>query len=180
MVIVEIVLVIIILYIIRKYNILIKLKNKVKQSESSIDIYLNQRFDLIPNLIDCVKGYTSHESGVLENITKMRSEYLKDKNSIEKAQNLNNSINNVLAVAEAYPELKADSQYLNLQKSLEKIENELISARNTYNYHVTAYNTKIEMIPTNLIASVFGMKKALLFQIEEYKKDNIRINGDSL
>lgn len=178
MVTVEIILVIIILYIIRKYNKLIKLKNKVKQSESGIDIYLNQRFDLIPNLIDCVKGYTKHESGVLENITKMRSEYLKDKHSLKKAQDLNNSINNVLVLAEAYPELKANGQYLNLQKSLERIESQLQSARRTYNYDVTVYNTKIETIPTNLIANMFGMKKAPLFQIEEYKKTNIDVASE--
>lgn len=173
-----IILAIIIIYILAKYNKLIKLKNKVKQSESGIDVYLNQRFDLIPNLVECVKGYANHEKSVIENVTKMRSEYMKTNKSLKKAEELNNSMNGILAIAEGYPELKASEQFLNLQKNLSKIESQLQAARRIYNNDVTKYNTKIETVPTNIIASMFGMKKAELFQIEEYKRANIDIGSE--
>lgn len=173
-----IILAIIIIYILAKYNKLVKLKNKVKQSESGIDVYLNQRFDLIPNLVECVKGYANHEKSVIENVTKMRSEYMNTNKSLKKAEELNNSMNSILAIAEGYPELKASEQFLNLQKNLSKIESQLQAARRIYNNDVTKYNTKIETVPTNLIASMFGMKKAELFQIEEYKRANIDIGSE--
>ena len=93
---------------------------------------------------------------------------------LEKATELNNNINKILVVAENYPELKASEQYLNLQKNLSKVESQLQAARRIYNKDVTNYNTKIESIPNNIIAAVFGFKKAKLFQIEEYKKENIK------
>ena len=175
---VEIVLAIFIIFILVKYNKLVKLRNEVKKSESGIDIYLNQRFDLIPNLVECVKGYTKHEKDVLENITKMRSEYMKNSKSIKKAEELNNSLNGILAIAENYPELKASEQFLNLQKNLEKIESQLQAARRIYNNDVTEYNTKIETIPTNLVAGMFSFKKADLFQIEDYKRENIDVGSE--
>jgi len=175
---VEIILAIFIIFILVKYNKLVKLRNEVKKSESGIDIYLNQRFDLIPNLVECVKGYTKHEKDVLENITKMRSEYMKNSKSIKKAEELNNSLNGILAIAENYPELKASEQFLNLQKNLEKIESQLQAARRIYNNDVTEYNTKIETIPTNLVAGMFSFKKADLFQIEEYKRENIDVGSE--
>ena len=173
------ILAIIIIYILANYNKLVKLKNKVKQSKSGIDVYLNQRFDLIPNLVECVKGYANHEKSVIENITKLRTAYMKNNKNIKKAEELNNGINGILAIAEGYPELKASEQFLNLQKNLSKIESQLQAARRIYNNNVTKYNTTIETIPTNLIASIFGMKKAELFQIEEYKRANIDIGSET-
>lgn len=177
MIIAGIILVIIILYILIKYNKLVKLRNTVKQSESGIDVYLNQRFDLIPNLVECVKGYVKHEKETLENITKMRTEYMNNKN-IKDAEKLNNNINGILAVAENYPELKASEQFLNLQKSLVKMESQLQAARRIYNNDVTRYNTVIQSVPTNVVASIFGFKKLDLFQIEEYKRENIDIGSE--
>ena len=112
---------IIILIIFGMYNSLIKMRNKVKQAESGIDVYLNQRFDLIPNLVECVKGYSKHEKDVFENIVKLRTEYMNNKKTdLKQAEKLNNNINKIIAVAENYPELKASEQYLNLQKNLSK------------------------------------------------------------
>ena len=178
MIIVGIILAVIIIYILAKYNKLVKLRNTVKQSESGIDVYLNQRFDLIPNLVECVKEYTKHEKEVLENITKMRSEYAKSGSDMKKAEELNNSMNKILAIAEGYPELKSSEQFLNLQKNLEKIESQLQAARRIYNNEVTKYNTAIEIVPTNVIASLFGFKTIDLFQIEEYKRKNIDIGKE--
>ena len=179
MIIALIVIIIIIIYILSKYNKLVKLKNKVKQSESGIDVYLNQRFDLIPNLVECVKGYIEYEKTTLEEITKMRTEYTNSNKDLKKAEKINNKMNGILAVAEGYPELKASEQFLNLQKNLEKIESQLQAARRIYNNDVTKYNTKIETIPTNIIAGIFGFKIEELFQIEEYKRENIDIGRKS-
>ncbi len=177
MIMIVIVLIILCVWILSTYNSLIKLINKVKQAKAGIDVYLNQRFDLIPNLVECVKGYTKHEKDVIENVTKMRASYLQGtENNMKLAENLNNSINKLMAVAEAYPDLKASEQFLNLQKNLTKIESQLQAARRIYNNEVTNYNTKISTVPTNIIASIFGFKEASLFQIEEYKKDNVNIN----
>ncbi len=178
MIIAIVILIIVIIYILSKYNKLVKLKNKVKQSKSGIDVYLNQRFDLIPNLVECVKAYTKHEESVFENITKMRTEYMNSNKDLKKAEKLNNSMNDVLIVAEGYPQLKSSEQYLNLQNNLTKIESQLQAARRIYNNDVTRYNTKIETVPTNIIASIFGFKKEELFQIEEYKRNNIDIGSE--
>ncbi len=175
MIIIGIIVVIIILWLLANYNKLVKLRNKVKQSESGIDVYLNQRFDLIPNLVECVKAYTNHEKSVLEDITQMRAKYMQGNKELKEAANLNNSINGILAIAENYPELKASEQFLNLQKSLTKMESQLQAARRLYNNEVTSYNTTIQTIPTNIVAALFGFKPEDLFQIEEYKRENINI-----
>ena len=168
---------IIILIVFSMYNTLVKIRNKVKQAESGIDVYLNQRFDLIPNLVECVKGYSKHEKDVFENIVKLRTEYMNNKKTdLKQAEKINNNMNQIIAVAENYPELKASEQYLNLQKNLSKIESQLQAARRIYNNEVTKYNTKIATVPSNIIAGLFGFKEASLFTIEEYKKENIEIN----
>lgn len=174
-----IIIAVLILAIISMYNKIIKLQNSVKNSKSGIDIYLNQRFDLVPNLVECVKGYTNHEKDLLENITKQRAVYLKDKN-LKNASELNNNLNKFMAIAENYPELKASEQFLNLQKNLVKIENQLQAARRIYNMSVEIYNSKIQTIPNNVVAMMFGFKEFEFFQIEEYKKENIEINGEDL
>ena len=172
------IIVILFLIILGKYNTLVRLRNSTRQAESGIDIYLNQRFDLIPNLVECVKAYTKYEKETLENIVRLRSEYNQEKDiNFRQAKEINTEFNKILAVAEAYPELKASEQYLNLQKNLEKIESQLQAARRIYNMEVTTYNTKIESIPTNIIAGIFGFKKAELFQIEEYKRENINVGN---
>ena len=175
MVVLVVVIVIILLVILSKYNKLVKQKNSVKQAQSGIDVYLNQRFDLIPNLVECVKGYAKHEEQVLEKITQLRAKYSKSKD-LKEAEKLNNGINQVIAVAEQYPELKASEQFLNLQKSLSKMESQLQAARRIYNNEVTAYNTTINTVPTNIIARMFNFKEAELFTIEDYKKENIQVD----
>ena len=171
-----IVVIILIAIILIQYNSLVKLKNNVKRSESGIDVYLNQRFDLIPNLVECVKAYSKHESSVLEKIVKLRTEYNKTKDvNFKQADEINKNFNEILAIAESYPELKASEQYLNLQKTLTKLESQLQAARRIYNGEVTSYNDKINIVPSNIIASLFGFKEAKLFEIEEYKKENINI-----
>ena len=157
------------------YNNLVKARNKVKQAESGIDVYLNQRFDLIPNLVECVKGYSKHEQSIFTEIANLRSAYMKQPSDIKSAENLNNKMNELIVVAENYPELKASEQYLNLQRNLTKLESQLQAARRIYNNEVTTYNNKIAVVPSNIVAGLFGFKKAKLFEIEDYKKENINI-----
>lgn len=170
-----IIIAILLIIILALYNNLVKARNKVKQAESGIDVYLNQRFDLIPNLVECVKAYSKHEQTIFTEIAKLRSNYMKQPKDIKSAENLNNKINQLIAVAENYPDLKASEQYLNLQRTLTKLESQLQAARRIYNAEVTNYNNKIEVVPSNLIASLFGFKPAQLFEIEEYKRENINI-----
>ena len=158
-----IIIAVLLVIILKLYNDLVKARNNVRQAKSGIDIYLNQRFDLIPNLVECVKGYSKHEKSIFTEIANLRSAYMKQPKNIKSA------------VAENYPELKASEQYLNLQKNLTKIESQLQAARRIYNLEVTNYNTKLDVVPSNLIASLFGFEHAQLFEIEDYKRENINI-----
>ena len=171
-----IVIVLLLLYFLVKYNKLIGLRNKVKQAKSGIDVYLNQRFDLIPNLVECVKAYSKHENELLSKITEMRLQYLQGNNNLKNAEIINNNLNKLLAIAENYPDLKASKHFFNLQNNLTKMESQLQAARRIYNNEVTAYNTVINVVPSNFIAKLFGFKEAELFEIEEYKKENINVN----
>lgn len=167
---------IVILIILSMYNKLIRLHNSVKNAKANIDIYLNKRFDLIPNLIECVKSYSKYEGTTLEDIAKLRSNYREQKNlDVNKSGLLNNELNKYLAVVESYPDLKANTQYASLQNELTHIEGELEIARSNYNHVVTRYNTTIETVPSNLVASIFNFKKVALYHIEEEKKENIKV-----
>ena len=158
------------------YNKLIRLQNRVKKSKANIEIYLNKRFELIPNLVETVKGYSKHEGTTLENITALRSNYDNKKDlNIKQAEEMNNELNKYLAVVENYPDLKANSQYLSLQNELKNIEEQLETARHIYNNVVTSYNTTIETVPSNIIASIFAFKKADLFEISDNNKNNVKI-----
>ena len=170
-----IIIAIILIIVLQMYNKLVNLRNKVKQSESGIDVYLNQRFDLIPNLVECVKAYSKHEQSIFTEIAALRTGYMNKSKDIQSAEKLNNKMNQLVAVAENYPDLKASEQYLNLQKNLTKIESQLQAARRIYNSDVTAYNIKLETVPSNIVANLFGFKPAQLFEIEEYKKENVNI-----
>ena len=159
-----------------KYNKLIKLQNKIKKSQASIDIYSNKRFDLIPNLVECIKSYSKYESNTIESIISLRSNYQQQKNmNIKDVEKMNNELNKYLAIVEAYPDLKANTQYMSLHSELKEIEDELERARHQYNDNVTDYNTLIESVPTNIIASIFAFKKAELFHVDSVKKENVKV-----
>lgn len=170
-----IILFVLIILIVVQYNSLTKLKIKIKQSKSCIDVYLQQRFDLIPNLVNTVKGYMNYEKETFEKIIKLRTQYNETKD-LKVSEELNNQINKILAVAEIYPNLKASEQFLELQKNLSKIESQLQAARRLYNNDVTKYNTKIHVVPYNLIAMLFGFNEEYLFKINENTKQNITID----
>lgn len=165
----------IIIFLLSQYNSLVKRKKKVEQAKSGIDVYLMQRFNLIPNLVECVKGYAKHEQEIFDKVVQMRASYMNNKNLKEGAE-LNSECNHIIALAESYPELKASEQFLELQKSLSKMESQLQAARRIYNSEVTAYNTKISVVPTNIIAGMFNFKEEELFELEtEEARKNIEI-----
>ena len=170
------VILIVIIIILIMYNTLVRLYNRVKKAKSNIEVYLNKRFDLIPNLIECVKGYSGYESETLEKIVSLRNDYNKTESmKISEVNEWDNKLNKYLAIVEAYPDLKASTEYLNLQKELRNIEDELQRARNIYNDEATNYNTAIDVVPSNIIAIIFAFKKVDLFKLESKKRENIKV-----
>ena len=164
-----IVLAILVVAVIFIYNKLVRLRNTVKTSWSDIDVQLKKRFDLVPNLVETVKGYASHEKTVFEKVTQARSMAMQATSPADmaKAENmLRDTLKTLFAVAEAYPELKANTNFLQLQSQLQEMENNIEYARRYYNAVVRDYNIVIESFPSNLVASQFGFKQEELFQLE--------------
>lgn len=176
------VIVAVVAWLIATYNGLVKMRNRVKEAWSDIDVQLKRRYDLIPNLVNTVKGYAAHEKEVFEKVTQARSQAMqaeKSGNAKESAQAenmLSGALKSLFAVAEAYPDLKANQNFLELQRELSDTENKIQAARRFYNGNVRDYNTKQEQFPTNLIASVFGFKPAEFFEIEEAEKENPKVD----
>ncbi|MBR2289146.1 MAG: LemA family protein [Clostridia bacterium] len=163
------------IWVIAEHNTIKRLQNKVKQSRSGIDVALTKRFDLIPNLIECVKGYCAHEEKVLQELTKARTDYLSSK-SLKDGEVVNNKTRDVLMLAEKYPNLKASSNFLELQSALERTENSLSAARRLYNGDVTIYNTKIQTFPGNIFAGFMGAKEEKVFEAEQAVRANTKVN----
>ncbi|MBQ9313473.1 MAG: LemA family protein [Clostridia bacterium] len=156
------------------YNTLIKNRNKVKNAFAQIDTVLQRRFDLIPNLVETVKDYASHESDLLEKITKARTSYINASSTNDKivAENtLTNTLKSLLAVVENYPELKADTNFLQLQSELSNTEDSISYARHLYNDAVTIYNNSIATFPNSLIANMFHFQESQLFTIADEAKE---------
>ena len=161
---------ILILTLIGIYNGLVTSYKKVQRSKSLVDIYLKKRFDLIPNLVECVKSYTKYEQETLMEITKLRQGYEANANE-DDANKLNGHFQKLIAVAEAYPDLKASANYLQLQKELADVESEISAARRIFSVDITRYNTKVQTFPTNMFAKMFGYKEMepLKFEVEDVK-----------
>ena len=168
-----ILLAILLFFIIFVYNSIIKSLKSVQQSASGIDVYLQQRFDLIPNLVEVTKGYMNYEKEVLEKISALRTLYNQNNKDIETINELNKQYHNIMLLVENYPSLKADQQFLKLQKTLIKIESQLQAARRIYNNDVTNFNTKISTFPNNLVAGFFNFKEEKLFVLEGEDTVNI-------
>lgn len=165
-----VILVVIILFVIVTYNKLVSLRNKVKNSFAQIDTQLQRRFDLIPNLVETVKGFAEHEKELLENVAASRSGYMNATSNEEKlAMNnqLTSNLRSLFAVAENYPELKANVNFLKLQDELSETEDKISFARQFYNDAVTIYNNKRQMFPGNLVAGIFGFKEEALFDADD-------------
>lgn len=149
--------VIVVVSIVSTYNGLVKSYKQIEQSKSLVDVYLKKRFDLIPNLMECVKGYMKHEKEVIMEVTKLRMSYAEGANQTD-AEKLNNHYTNMMALVEAYPEIKAGENFLHLQKELADVESEISAARRIYSTSITTYNNKVQTFPSNIFASIFGYK----------------------
>ncbi|MCC5937333.1 MAG: LemA family protein [Lunatimonas sp.] len=170
----------VILAIIFIYNQLIRLRNLAREGWSGIDVQLKRRADLVPNLVSVVKAYASHEKALFEEVTRIRSEALRPHSVEEQGESeaaLTQSLRKLLVVAEAYPELKANQNFLELQQELSSIENTLQKARRYYNGTVRELNTKIETFPQNLIAKLFSFHKEPFFSLSsEAERSTPEIN----
>ncbi len=160
---------VVVIAVVTIYNKLVRLRNTVKSAWSDIDVQCKKRFDLVPNLVETVKGYASHEKSVFEKVTQARTAAMQASSPAEmaKAENMiRDTLKSLFAVAEAYPELKANANFTQLQTQLQELENNIESARRYYNAVVRDLNILIESFPSNLIASLFNFKQAELFQLE--------------
>ena len=178
LIILVIVIVLIVLYFIATYNSLVSLRNKVRDEASQIDVELKRRFDLIPNLMETVKGYTKHEKETLEGVVKARNTYTSADNLSDQLKadgELTKAISKLFALAEAYPDLKANTNFLDLQNQLSEIEQKIVYARQFYNDSVLKLNNKIEMFPSNIVASMFKFEKRTFFEAKEQEKENVKV-----
>ncbi|HJJ17365.1 MAG TPA: LemA family protein [Bacilli bacterium] len=172
------IIVIIVMYVISVHNNLVALRNRVKDQWAQIDVQLKRRFDLIPNLVETVKGYTKHESETLENVIKARNTYLSattPEDQIKANNELSNVVTKLFALSESYPDLKANTNFMQLQDELKDVENKIASARQFYNDTVLQYNNKIEMFPSNIIAGMFNFKRETFFEAAAAERENVQV-----
>jgi hypothetical protein len=173
-----IVLVLIVLWVISTYNKLIALRNRVKDQWAQIDVQLKRRFDLIPNLVETVKGYTKHESETLEAVIKARNTYVTagtPEAQMKADGELTQAISKLFALTESYPDLKANTNFQHLQEELTQTESKIASARQFYNDTVMLYNNKVSMVPSNIIASLFKFNKEAFFEANETERQNVSV-----
>ena len=175
-----IIIAVLVVAIIGVYNNLVRLRQKVKNSWSQIDVQLQRRFDLIPNLVDTVKAYMKHEDEVLTKVAELRTSWANAGSIAEKANldnELSGALKTIMAVSENYPDLKANQNFSELQQELQNTENKISFSRQFYNDSVTMYNTKLEVIPSNIIASMFNFKPEELFKVEsEEARKNVKVD----
>ena len=178
LIVVLVIVVLLIIYVAATYNKLVDLRNRVRDQWSQIDVQLKRRFDLIPNLVSTVKGHAKHESETLEKVIDARNSYTTASTPHEKmeANNmLSETLTKLFALAESYPDLKANTNFLDLQKELQDTEDKIAMARQFYNDTVLTYNNKIEMFPSNIIASMFHFKMEEFFKAEEEARQNVKV-----
>ena len=165
-----VVLLVLLVWSVMSYNRFITLLNRAKEAWSDIDIQLKRRYDLIPNLVNTIKGYATHESDVFENVTKARAQAMGAQNIVDKGKTenmLSSALKSVFAIAESYPELKANQNFLSLQTELSDTENKIQAARRFYNGNVRDLNIAVDSFPSNLVARAFNFVKMELFTLDE-------------
>lgn len=166
------------LYGVSLYNGFVKLATRVEEAWSDIDVQLKRRYDLIPNLINTVKGYAAHESGLFQKVTEARSQAMQAGSVADHgaAENmLTGALKSLFAVAENYPDLKANTNFLELQRELSDTENKIQASRRFYNGTVMELNTKVDMFPSNIVANMFKFVKREFFEIEEGEKEPVKV-----
>jgi len=170
-----IIVVLLVIFVVALYNSLVTLRMRVKNAWSQIDVQLQRRFDLIPNLVETVKGYAAHESKIFEDVAKLRTAWAGATSVGEKADlnnQLSGALKTIMAVAENYPDLKASTNFSELQMELQNTENKISFSRQFYNDSVTMYNTKLQVFPSNIIAGMFGFQPDEFFKAENDEVKN--------
>jgi len=171
--------VIILMFLISSYNNLVSLRNKVRNQKSQIDIELKRRFDLVPNLIETVKGYASHEKSIMDNVLEARNSYVSGSSNTSKALDadtaLNGALTKLFALTESYPDLKANQNFLKMQTDLNEIEKRIVFARQFYNDSVNMLNNKIEMFPSSFVAKTFKFTSETFFEAKEPERENVEV-----
>jgi LemA protein len=160
------------------YNGLVKLRNQSDEAFSTMDIYLKKRYDMIPNLVEIVKQYATHERETLEKVIQARNMAMTSQTFEQRTQNenmLSGALKSLFAVSENYPNLKADTSFLNLQNQLVALENDISQSRKYYNGVVKVMNNKVEMFPTNLFAGILGFKRYPYFMADDYERQNVQV-----
>ncbi|MBR1424047.1 LemA family protein [bacterium] len=178
LVIVLIVVAAIIAFIIPAYNKGVSLRNYVREAFSTMDVYLKKRWDLIPNLVETVKGYAQHEKGLLTELTDLRTKNyggMSDNEKLQANMQLGSVLPKILAVAENYPDLKANQNFAKLMDDLSAIESDIVNARKYYNGTVREYNTFLEVFPTNIVGAIFSFRHAELFEISSGERENVQV-----
>lgn len=175
------VIVLLAIVIIGLYNSLIRLKNRVDEAWSDIDVQLKRRYDLIPNLIETVKGYAKHEQETLQKVTEARNMAMQaqkagDNQKLAEAENmLSGTLKSLFALSESYPDLKANENFLELQREISDTENKIQASRRFYNGNVRDFNTKLQVFPTNIIGRMLGFKDREFFEAEAGEKENVKV-----
>jgi LemA protein len=172
------VVVLFVLFFVFAYNSLVTMRLRIDNAWSQIDVQLKKRYDLIPNLVETVKGYTKHEKTVFESVTKARAAALGAQSVSDKAKaegELSQSLKSIFAVAEAYPQLQASANFKMLQEELSGIEGKIAYARQFYNDSVMVYNTSIQTVPTNIVAGMFNFKARDFFKADEGERENVKV-----
>lgn len=167
-----------VLYVLGAYNGLVKMNNKVKEAFSTMDVYLKKRWDLIPNLVETVKGYASHEQATLASVVQLRNsayDTMSDSDKIETNQKLTAGISKLMMLAESYPDLKANQNFMNLSAQLGQTETDIAQARKYYNAVARDMNNKVQMFPSNIIAGMFGFKEAKMFEAAAAERENVKV-----
>ena len=172
------VVVLVLLYAVVTYNGLVRLRNRIQNAWAQIDVQLRRRYDLIPNLVETVKGYAAHEKGTLEAVTQARANAISAQGPVAQAQaenQISGALKSLFAVSEAYPDLKANENFLSLQEELSGTEGRISYARQFYNDAVLRLNTKIQSFPSNILAGMFGFKQHEYFEADDTSRGPVSV-----
>lgn len=169
----------VLILILVSYNSFIKKENEVKEAFATMDVYLKKRWDLIPSLVEIVKGYASHEKTTLEEVVRLRNSIYDDMTTNEKIdsnEKMSKNISRLMVLVESYPELKASDNFKNLANELTRVEDEIAQSRKYYNATVRIFNNKVEMFPSNIIAKIFRFKTKKMFEAKKEEKEVVKVD----
>lgn len=171
--------VVLLIYAVSSYNGMVKMRNTYKEAFATMDVYMKKRWDLIPNLVETVKGYATHEKDTFSEIVNLRNSgnysSMSDDEKIKNSTQMSKAISKLFALAENYPELKANTNFLDLSQQLKKIEEDIANSRKYFNGAVRLYNNKIQTFPNNIIASMFHFEEIKSFEIQDSERENVRV-----